>query len=287
MEIVEPSNRTSSIDALNAKVAAWEASHPELRARLHGLHGWPDSLPRSVRVGLGSVLLALTVPLTVVWMGPYGGWAAGRGALASAVIGSALLLGARTFRKDQNEFQKRMEATPGSPAVWVLGFPINIAALQLFALLVMIVSAWRSEIDRAWYAGLLTAAMGLVLHRTQARWASVGMAALGVIYLLYDFASRNLAYEISSNAAARAAPAFLIPFELIWWTVMLIALFPQLQLLRVGRLGVGRFRGDFQTHLFGVPVTLALGSSVLILCAWLAADALFNAPSWIAAAIDS
>ncbi|HEX8580651.1 MAG TPA: hypothetical protein VF655_13790 [Allosphingosinicella sp.] len=151
----------------------------------------------------------------------------------------------------------------------------------------MLIYAVRSEIHAAWYAALITVALTPLLYKTNARLSTLVMGGLAALYLLYLVAVWDIGYEIEADGAAMAMPQFVVPFARFLWVMAFTAVFPQVQLVRLGAAGIGRFRGDFQVRLFGSFVPVALASSVLLVCSVHAVTQVWAALQWAGRLVSS
>lgn len=101
-----------------------------------------------------------------------------------------------------------------------------------------------------------------------------------MLYLVYSWLNHDLSYSIQANAYSRTWSGFVVPVEPIVTILMLLAIIPQLQLLALNSIGIGRMKGDLAAQLFGSTVPIALTSTIVLLSGWVALEALVYAPSW-------
>lgn len=278
------SSKPPVIDRLNAQMGAWEQKYAAAVA------GVTSSLPANLRLhptlrlALGCMALLVSIPAYIVWFGPHGGFAAGRAALALTIVGIALLLGASLLKQPKPLIETRL---PGEPFVIFANRASNLATAQLIAVLATIAWAVRAEIDEAWWSAIVVVGFTPVLLRSKAHIASIVMGTAGGFYLVYAFAVSDIGYTIASNAYARTLPEYIVPIGLIAWTMIVIALFPQLQILQLGNVGIGRFKGDTQIRLFGSTTPVAITSAVLLVSTYAAIVQLIYLPRWIGVALSS
>jgi hypothetical protein len=260
----------------NEGIGAWEAGHAEtIRAVLARIDDLPG-LPRTPRWIVGGVLILLSLPLAGASI-RYGGTGGFGNAAALIVIGLALLTWSRLLGRDELDHESFT-----STSVVLLGRPTDLLVAQVLAAAVMVINIAVAQIGNAWWAAIVVLLLTPLLYGTPRRWLAVGLGGIASFYLLYLWAVTDISYIIDRNQAVREIFSFtyFMPTS-IAWTVLVLALVPQLQLIRFGRFGLGRLKGDIRIHFAGLRVSLALTSAVLLCCAWETAWLLIYAPRWI------
>lgn len=276
----EPEESLPLIDRLNSAVAQWDHTKRDEPVRFT----IRAAFPRPLRIGLAAALLACSTVFVAIWLKLDAGFIIARAAMAFIVVGVVLLLGSRTLK--EAEPPVTVDRPSGSPWLLLLGYANNLAVAQLCAMGAMIVFAVRREIDAAWWAAVIAVLLVVPLYRSKASRASIAMAAVGLVYLLYALIADDIGRTIAARAYARGLPELIVPVADILWTALAIALVPQLQLLRIVSIGIGRFRGDTNIRLFGSTVPIALVSATLLVCAWWVITALPHVPASIRIALD-
>jgi hypothetical protein len=237
------------------------------------------SLSRKAAVGLAVIFLLLSIPVGTHFV-RYGGLASFHGAASLLVLAAASLTWPRLLRTNDEEV-RTAKSTAGGATLVFLGYGTNLLVVQSMALIVMFISALTGEIDQAWWAAVVAVGVAVILDGTERRLLSIMLGTAGALYIVYLWFVRDLMYEIESSQLARATPQLIVPVGAILWTMAVLAAFPQLQVMRLGRLGLGRLRGDTHVNLMGSRVPIFFTSALLLCCAWVTAQILFSAPKWL------
>lgn len=272
------------LDRCNSAISKWESQHRDAIDRVIAKTRRPLTIPFLLRVSLGVGLLLLSAVFLIVWTGTHGGFISGRAALTCVVIGTALLLGSRLLAEPKDQ-----SASPVAHAPWlvVFGFASNLAVAQLLGLLTMIAFAYRGDIDPAWWTAIVVVGLGAILLGSRLRLTALVMGLIALLFLAGLWAVNDFGFEIAARQRSRAMPESFIPIGALTWTIMAIAVFPQLQLLRKGGVGIGRFKGDFVIPLFGSAVPVSITTAILLVALYGVVSELPFLPGWIAAAIGT
>jgi hypothetical protein len=245
------------------------------------------TVPVTATLTSGVVSLVLAGGATALWL-RVGGILVFSGLVAFLITGAAFLLRKRAV--GSSAVVRPTNDAQNDTSVHLLGYDINVAVLQCVALAGMFAWAIQSEIDKAWYAAAVAVLLTPLLFRTS-RWPlSLAICAGGLGYLAYywlvytNFADRFMA---TSDALSLYVTLYEVRFLLLPYFVVLlaIALFPQFQLLNIGGVGPGRFKGDVSLHLLGGDVPIAFGTSLILVSLWRAIDMALYAPSWLPLAL--
>ena len=133
----------------------------------------------------------------------------------------------------------------------------------------MITLRLLADIDAAFWAGLATLSLAPLLFGTERRLPSLMLAVAATLYLLYEWSMKyDIVYQIKVARYALEIPTLIVPVGAIASTMLVLALVPQLRIIRFGRLGIGQLIGDINVRFFGCEVLAAFSSAVLICCVW-------------------
>lgn len=272
------------IPRANAAIARWE-SDPQIERRL-GLVFAPLnlSIPGSVRLGVAAVLLLLGAAMSLLWL-RYGGWEQAQGVFALLVTGGSLLFANRLLRPNREPVVGPYETPTNSFSIRLFGYDFNPALAQATALAAMVYFILQYDIDMAWNCALLTLAFAPLLWRTRHITFTITAGVLALLYIAYVWAVYDFYYLTVSNDKALHVSWTLTPIAAYLWTLIAIALVPQLQLLSVRKVGLGCFKGDTSTWILGCKVPIAITSSVILVSAVLAVEALLYSPWWVPTAL--
>lgn len=276
------------LERANVAIAEWESA-PQIQSGLKRLDSLINlTVPRSVRLGAGAVLLLMCAAMALLWL-RYGGWTQAQAAFGLLVTSIALFMGTRVLRPDAAPVVQPIQKTGNDVSIHLLGYDINVALLQSVAIAGMVVWAIRSEIDEAWYAALAAIALTPLLWSSSWRRLSLAFGTVALLYVAYLWIVYDYLYLVLTNNnavlwSARWAGVWL-PVSPYVWTLLLVATIPQVQWLNVGGIGPGRLRGDFSVRLFGTDVPVGITSSLVLVSIWLAAEAVFYVPRWLPTAL--
>ncbi|WP_394652429.1 hypothetical protein [uncultured Sphingomonas sp.] len=266
------------LDRCNFAIAEWEAKHSEVVTNALAAIQRLPAVPPWLRIGVGVILLVLSLPMFVVWFRPYGGFAAGRTAIAYVVVGLACLLGRRILREPSG-----LQTQPAAHAPWVLfmGYASNVAVAQAIALLVIVGAALSGNVAQAWWAAIVAVALAGVLRRSTAQPASMIMGAIGLSVLLALWFVNDIGFTIAADAYAREFPKFIIPIAAPAWVIIGFAILPQLQMIKFGSVGIGSFKGDFSLKIFGSKVPVYLSTALVLLSTYSVISSIPYIPRYI------
>lgn len=272
------------IDRCNQAVASWEENHRHTIDRLIDKTRRPVNFAPAPRIAAASVLFVVGSVFIAVWLGEFGGFVTGRAAIACIVIGMALIIGPRLLNDAKDQKALRVANAP-----WIVafGFASNLAVAQLLALLTMIVFAYRGEIDPAWWTGIVVVGLSALLFKSRARIATSVMGSIGLLFSVCLWAMSDIGFVIAADQRSRAIPDLIVPIGSLAWAIMVLAVVPQLQLFRIGSFGIGRFKGDFVTRLFGSDVPVSVTTAILLVSLEGVVNAILYLPDWTAIAIGN
>lgn len=200
-----------------------------------------------------------------VTMLPRQNWFYLRDGLAPVVVGIALLLRAKLVKDGP---AKPTSAEPSDAAIRFMGYDTNLAVVQVILSLLAISYALEWQVEIAIALALAIGALALLLRNSSKSWLTGFLGFLAFAYLLFLLAFKVLGggwyilrFMARQEARLDSAMIPIFPFVLV---IIAVIIAPQLQMLRWGKFRVGSLRGDFSFNIFGSPVTVALGSSILL-----------------------
>lgn len=285
-KIVRSSSKASIVERINRALGTWETSNPRIVKTLQRSRNSPVIVPLGFRLAIGVAFLTLAAAMCVAWLSPFGDPYSGRGALAAAMMGTAFCLGPRLLRKTNAVLPAN--GSPSLNSIRFLGFDISLPLAQVTAFVAM--GIWGSwlQLPNAMLAAFVTIAIGVPLHNTPAKPGAAIMtivAAIGIIVFVFTDSWDLFYYKTSAHNYEYLQPDYVVLIKSgargILWSLAIMAMLPQLQLISLNGVSVGRLKGDFGVRLFGTEVLVALTSAVLLVCAWLVGGAVWNASRWI------
>lgn len=226
-------------------------------------------------------LIAFGVGLLSIWLGPRALFRTARFGVGAVVTGAAALSYDKLVKAPRG-ISHAGPAPTHLPAIRFLGRDTNLIAVQLLATFYLIERAFWSDVDAARWAAVVVIALGVILYSSRVRLAPMLLAGAAAAYaVVITSMMTNFAFRFEMDSANIAEGDLVVPLWLVGWVVAVIAAFPQLQLIRWGRISVGAIKGDVVIDRGGSPVLLAFGSATLIAAAVTTASALNDGWYWL------
>jgi hypothetical protein len=224
----------------------------------------------------------MAIAMAMLWW-RYGGWPQSVASFSFVVIAVACLLGRRILR--DGVALHPSDQAHSDIALHAFGYDTNIALVQTVSVAVMAFCAFVGFYDPSRYSALLAVLAMPLLLRTSWQSKALLMGAAGFLYVAY---SSTYLYHIESNFRKISNLdwfSFWPPLAPYIWVILALAVFPQLQNLALGGVGLGRLRGDTRISLFGTEVPLGFGSSLLLVSVCRAVLAVSSSTTWVPIAL--
>lgn len=252
-----------------AWIDRWESRHGEYGPVLSRVDLKVTWFDRKWQIALGLIFLILSSAYAAreLTRGDFlaGFWGDGRIIAAFLILGIAFLLGRRILNPVPPA-EPRTERYESSPAIFLLGTATNLAYWQIIAAGVTFYEYWRLDLATARTTALIAIILAAVLWSTRARWLACVIGVACAIYLLWDYSEYDFITKMDHMYRSLYTNLILHLGEPWFWTTIFLSLFPQLQLAKVGSLGVGRVWGDVSFRLYATKVPVPFGSALLIVC---------------------
>lgn len=251
------------IARINTAIARGEAQ-PEVQRALRRIDRPLNvSIPRTLRWIAAVILLALGVMRGLLQWLYNGSWLTSE-VIGLIVIGAVLLLGPQLLRPGAKPAVEPSDGPQNDVSIHVLGYDVNLALLQTLAFGALVVFAFRYDIDTAQRSAIVACLMVPLLWSSKLQKFALGVGLLSLWYLVYIWTSYDYLALFEASINSRSMPY--VPSEIVYfiWTVMTIAVIPQLQIPRIGKVGIGRMKGDFSVKLFGGRVPVAFTSALIL-----------------------
>lgn len=264
-------------DAANQRLAEWERGFPRSTEVLDRLSRIDARVSDRIRFFTAGVCLCIAVSYMIIWSRPYGGYDMGRGALAALVTAGTLIALPRLMRRRA----VAEAAPPGSPVLRLFGEETNFVAAQAIAACLALAYAVTLEFSSTKFWSWVALGLTLPCFFSRARTWTLFVGA-GVICLLVYLSSFSLGDLLTLDIEKRRYwTPLLIPVEPFVFFAVSVALFPQISTISFGRFGIGRFMGDFNLQTPFGRVDIALGSTVILISAWVTIWSLIYTPNWL------
>lgn len=263
---------------VRAALVARGTGQAKIEQLFSNLDVWLSGVPS------GATTTTAIISLTLgIWVVTTFGWHGQRGGLALIVLGIAILLRRKLVKSIPRSTPALEES---DTAIRWLGFDTNLAVLQLLTLGTAAVYAYRWENTQASAWALCTVTLAFVLRRTNGKVAAFACGLIAATYLLIlwivsTFAA-GLAYRIQVSRGIDNLYESIVPWGSLALALGFLAVFPQIQHLRVGKFRIGSLKGDFDIVLFGSLIPVSVSSSTLLVVAIYSANETISLTRWVA-----
>lgn len=247
------------LDRANAAIARWEARSPLAQRIRVGISLPMLRLSPGGRKVLGAGLIAWGIALLVVWIGADRFEAARFG--VAAIVTGVVVLRAQRASPDVGE-PITETGPPPSGAVRLFGADTNLVVVQIVAASYMVERAYWLQVDQARWAAGAVVVLAALLYTARVYAVPLTLAAAAAAYAI------DVTAQLDSFSFRRAThypvPELVVPLWPVFYSVAVLAMFPQLTRVRWGGLRLGALRGDTEVRCFGSRVPIAFASAALL-----------------------
>jgi hypothetical protein len=274
--------------SLPSKLSAWiesvESRSGWIQTSLDRLHHLNIVMPKAIRIAaLACIVFLIVMPFTL-GLGTFGTiyWLI-RG-IYLAILGCAIsvYLGARDHEA-RTHLEESTDIVPDY-CVKALGHCSNLLVAQSISLVIALTYLAQDKYDTAWIWAWIAVAFVIPLVTTSRRLWAIAIASISGCAIYYICGLYNVnafTYTVNQEIALnQPASPIIDSFIDVIQIILVIAVFPQLEVIRIGRSGIGRLRGDFHMKLLGSKVSIAFGSAIITLALYYVITEIRNLPGW-------